>query len=68
MNDLVKKLWEGWQKFFDLHGDTWLGMFTLLILIRIVLVLKGQKPLTVAESTAYSSAIAAFAYSNKGPK
>ncbi len=68
MRNKLKQLWEDAQKVIDLHGDTWLGMFTALVLLRILLVLSGHTPLTMSEATAYSSAVGAFAYSNRGPK
>jgi hypothetical protein len=54
------------QELLDLHGDTWLGLFTLVVLMRIILVLSGYHALTTAEAATYSTAIAAFAYSNRG--
>lgn len=66
MREKLKRMWEDGQKIIDLHGDTWLGLFTLFVLVRILAVLKGYPPLTAGESGAYSMCIGAFAYSNKG--
>jgi len=53
------------QSLIDLHGGTWLALFTAAIIWRIV---KGPA-LGPSEAAAYASAIGAFAYSNtNGPK
>ena len=54
------------QALIDLHGDTWLGLFTTLIMIRIALAANRFPPLTMSEAAAYSSCVAAFAASNIG--
>jgi hypothetical protein len=62
----VKNFIDYLQSLIDLHGDSWLGMFTTLIMIRIGMVAFHYPPLTMAEAAAYSSCVAAFAASNIG--
>jgi hypothetical protein len=64
----VQEYWNKVQKFLDVDGDVWMGLFTAFILARLILVLKGYPPLTLPESGAYSSAVGAFAYSNRKDK
>lgn len=64
----LKVWWEYIQELFALNGDTWMAAFTLAIITRVLLAGFGHSPLTVSEAAAYSSAIGAFAYSNKGPR
>jgi hypothetical protein len=60
------KAWFDYIQFLlDIDGDCWLGAFTFIVLVRLYMVLKGYAPLTNAESCAYGSAVASFAYSNK---
>ena len=61
----LKERWDQIQAFLDISGDVWMGLFTTIILVRLILVLKGYAPLTPSEAATYSSAVAAFAYSNK---
>lgn len=61
---MVFKLMEYWQKlqeFLDVRGDVILLGFTGAIVFKIL-----HGGLTVADATAYSSCIVAFAYSNVG--
>lgn len=64
----LKIWWNYIQSLLDIDGDVWMGLFTLVIVGRIVLVLKGCAPLTAAEAATYGTAVGAFAYSNKGPR
>jgi hypothetical protein len=64
----LKKNWDYIQSLLDIDGDVWMGLFTLIILARLVLVCKGCAVLTTAEAATYASAVGAFAYSNRGPK
>lgn len=64
----IQAVWDKVQDLLDIEGDVWMGFFTAFILWRILAVLSGHAPLTNAEAGAYSSAVAAFAYSNRGPK
>jgi hypothetical protein len=57
------------QALIDLHGDTWLAMFTFTMIVRIILAAFRHPSITMAEAAAYSSCVAAFAASNiGGPK
>jgi hypothetical protein len=64
----IKAEWDYIQALLDIDGDCWMGLFTLVIVVRLVLVLKGYAPLTASEAGTYGSAVAAFAYSNRGPR
>jgi len=68
MRDKLRQLWLDAQKIIDLKSDTWMGLFTLLILVRIALVLRGHQALSASEAATYASAIGCFAYSNRGDK
>jgi hypothetical protein len=69
MLDKIQYYWDKVQDLFDVSGDMWMGLFTAFILVRIIAVLtRHAPPLTSAEAATYSSAVAAFAYSNKGGK
>jgi hypothetical protein len=54
------------QDLLDLNGDIWMALFTAFILWRIAAVIWHHAPLTASEAGTYSSAVMAFAYSNKG--
>lgn len=65
----LKNLIDKVQELIDLHGDTWLGMFTALIMARIAMHAFGYPPLTTSEALAYGSCVTAFAATNiGGPK
>lgn len=66
MLEKIKFYWDWLQSMFDIDGDVWMGIFTAIILVRLVYVLKGGKPLSTSEAAVYASAVGAFAYSNKG--
>lgn len=66
MIDKIQALWDKVQDLFDISGDCWMGLFTLVILMRLLLVLKGYHSMTTAEAGTYGSAVLAFAYSNHG--
>lgn len=68
MIERIQGVWNKIQDLLDISGDLWMGLFTALILVRIVYVLKGGRPLTPSEAACYGSAVGAFAYSNRGPK
>jgi hypothetical protein len=54
------------QDLIDLHGDTWLGMFTAIVMVRIALAIFKFAPLTPSEAAAYASCVTAFAATNIG--
>lgn len=66
MLEKIQYYWDKVQDLFDISGDLWMGIFTAIILVRLVYVLKGGKPLSTSEAAVYASAVGAFAYSNKG--
>lgn len=61
----IKAYWDYIQFLLDIDGDVWMGAFTAVVLIRILLVISGHCPLTNSEAVCYGSAVTAFAYSNK---
>lgn len=66
MLEKIKFYWDWFQSMLDIDGDVWMGLLTAIYAYRIVAVLWGKPPVTVAEATLYSAAVGAFAYSNKG--
>jgi len=49
-----------------LDGGTWVDMFGVVILIRLILPLFHFPPMTYAEAGIWGTTIASFAYSNTG--
>lgn len=66
--DQLKAWWDYIQSLFDLDGDLWMGLLTAVYVYRILAVVWGQPPITLAEGGIYSVAVGAFAYSNRGPR
>lgn len=66
MLEKIQLYWDKIQALCDISGDCYMGLFTIAILVRIMLVLKGYSPMTSAEAGTYGSAVIAFAYSNRG--
>jgi hypothetical protein len=62
----VKELIDKIQALIDLHGDTWLALFTALVMVRIVLVVFKFAPITPSEAATYASCVTAFAATNIG--
>ncbi len=62
MKELIDKI----QDLIDLHGDTWLGLFTALVMVRIAMTAFRFAPLTPSEAAAYASCVTAFAATNIG--
>jgi len=62
----MKALIDKFQALIDLAGDTWLGMFTALIMARIAMAAFKFVPITPSEAAAYASCVTAFAASNIG--
>jgi hypothetical protein len=60
----LKKWWDYIQALLDVDGDAIMFVFTSAVIYRIV---KGP-PLGEWEAAVYASAVACFAYSNRGPK
>ena len=52
-----------------LEGGTWVDIFGVVFIARLLAVLWGLPPLTLAEAGIWGTTISAFAYSNsQGPK
>lgn len=58
---MFKKFWESAQEYLDISGDSWMSIFTAAVVWEIL-----HHGLNEAAAAAYASAIAAFAYSNRG--
>jgi hypothetical protein len=67
---MIKRAIDYIQNLIDLHGDTWLAIFTSVVIVRIILVVYHHPGLSTAEAMAYGSCVAAFAATNTfgGPK
>ena len=69
MGDKIKQLWAYIQDLMDVKGDTIMAAMSVVFIARVAASAWAKyPPLTVSEAAFYSSAIASFAYSNKGPK
>jgi hypothetical protein len=69
MGDKIKQLWAYVQDLADVRGDTIMAAMSAVFIARVAMSAWARFPaLTVSEAAFYSSAIASFAYSNKGPK
>lgn len=65
MKEFIDKI----QSLIDLHGDTWLGLFTALVMARIGMAAFHFPAISMAEAAAYASCVTAFAATNiGGPK
>lgn len=62
----LKQLIDKLQELVDLHGDTWLAMFTFVMILRIILAAFKYPSITMAEAAAYASCVTAFAATNIG--
>lgn len=57
----VKAYWDWVQSLFDIDGDVIMMLFSFAIIWKIL-----HHGLNVSDAAAYSAAIGAFSYSNKG--
>jgi len=63
----LKALWMYVQDLMDVKGDTIMAVMSSVFIARVALSAWSKfPPLTASEATFYASAIASFAYSNKG--
>ena len=62
----LKQIIDKVQEIIDLHGDTWLAIFTALVMVRVALAALRFPALTMSESAAYASCVTAFAATNIG--
>jgi len=67
--DKIKQIWEYFQDLMDVKGDCIMAVMSTVFIVRVALAAWSKfPPLTASEAGFYGSAIASFAYSNKGPK
>ena len=67
MNKL-QQIWNAIQDLLDVRGDVVMLFISSAFVIRVIAVLFNYPPITNSEAMFYGSAIASFAWSNKGPK
>lgn len=69
MGTKLKQIWEYVQDLADVSGDSIMAVMSAVFIVRVAMSAWAKfPPLTASESAFYASAIASFAYSNKGPK
>ena len=67
MGDKLKQLWNYIQDLMDVRGDVIMMAMTSAFIFRVVYAAWSTHPgLNASEAAMYASAIASFAYSNKG--
>lgn len=66
MGDKIKQFWVYIQDLADVRGDTIMMALSSACIFRIVYAAFGHPGLNTSEAAMYASAIASFAYSNKG--
>lgn len=67
MGDKIKQAWQYIQDLMDVSGDSIMAVMSVVFIARIAMSAWSRyPPLTASESAFYASAIASFAYSNKG--
>lgn len=67
--DKLQEIWEKIQTLLDVKGDAIMAVMSSVFIVRVALSAWAKyPPLTASESAFYASAIASFAYSNKGGK
>jgi hypothetical protein len=65
----IKALGQYIQDLLDFSGDSIMAVMSVVFIMRVAAsVWPKFPPLTASEAAFYSSAIASFAYSNRGPK
>ena len=65
----LKEIWAYIQDLMDVRGDTIMAVMSAVFIARVALSAWAKFPaITTSEAGFYASAIASFAYSNKGPK
>lgn len=63
-----KEIWEYLQDLLDINGDVIMMAMSSVFIVRVAMSAFGYPSLTASEAAFYGSAIASFAYSNKGSK
>lgn len=67
MGAKIKQIWEYCQDLMDVSGDSIMALMSVVFIARVAASAWSKfPPLTASEAAFYSSAIASFAYSNKG--
>ena len=67
MGDKIKAIWAYIQDLADVKGDTIMACMSAVFIARVAASAWSKfPPLTSSEAAFYASAIASFAYSNKG--
>jgi hypothetical protein len=68
MLEKIKQCWAYLQDLMDVRGDVIMMVMSAIFIARVALSAFGKPGLNASEAAMYASAIASFAYSNKGPK
>jgi hypothetical protein len=66
MGDKIKRLWVYIQDLMDVRGDSIMMVMSSVFIARVAMSAFGRPGLNANEAALYASAIASFAYSNKG--
>lgn len=62
----ITNAWQYVQNLLDVEGDAIMFVMTSVFIFRVVYAAWGHAGLNSSEAAVYASAIASFAYSNKG--
>lgn len=68
MLDKIQAAWQYIQGLMDVRGDVIMMIMSGVFIARVAYSAFGHPGLSANEAAMYASAIASFAYSNKGPK
>lgn len=67
MGGKIQQIWQYIQDLMDVSGDSIMALMSAVFIARVAMSAWSKfPPLTTSESAFYASAIASFAYSNKG--
>jgi len=66
MSAKIKAAWRYLQDLMDVDGDAIMMVMSTVFIARVALAAFGKPALSSSEAAFYASAIASFAYSNKG--
>lgn len=62
----IKEAWKYIQDLMDVRGDVIMMVMSSVFIVRVALAAYGKPPISSSEAAFYASAIASFAYSNRG--
>lgn len=68
---MLEKLTDIWNVIHDamnVDGGTWVDIFGVVIIARLLAVMKGMPALTPAEASIWAATITSLAYTNGKPK